>query len=147
EAIVHAYEEWGEDAVDRFRGMFAFALWDAPRRRLLLVPDRRGVKPLYYSCGAEGITFGSEIKALLEDPDVDRRWSAHALDAYLTLCYVPEPRTIYANIQKLPAGHLLVAEGDRVIVRRYWDLTFTGDGDPAREDDYLDRLQTLVDES
>ena len=147
ETIVHAYEEWGDQAVERFRGMFAFALWDERRRRLLLVRDRLGVKPLYYSVSNDGVTFGSEIKALLEDPDVDRRWSPHALDAYLTLCYVPEPRTIYDHIEKLPAGHLLIAESGRVIVRRYWDLTFTGDGDPAREDDYLDRLEALVDES
>jgi asparagine synthase (glutamine-hydrolysing) len=147
EVIVHAYEQWGERAVERFRGMFAFALWDGRRRRLLLVRDRLGVKPLYYSAGDAGITFGSEIKALLEDPEVDRTWSAHALDAYLTLCYVPEPRTIYANIHKLPAGHYLVAENGRVTVQRYWDLTFTGDGDPAREPEYLERLEALVDES
>jgi asparagine synthase (glutamine-hydrolysing) len=147
EVIVHAYEQWGDCAVDRFRGMFAFALWDAPKRRLLLVRDRLGVKPLYYSVTPGGVTFGSEIKSLLEDPDVPRAWSAEALDAYLALLYVPAPRTIYRNIWKLPAGHLLVAEKGRVVTRRYWDLTFTGDGDPSREDEYLDRLEALVDES
>jgi asparagine synthase (glutamine-hydrolysing) len=102
---------------------------------------------LYFSVNETGVTFGSEIKALLEDPDVRRAWSAESIDAYLTLCYVPEPRTIYEDIQKLPAGHFLVAENGRVTVQRYWDLTFTGDGDPAREDEYLDRLEALVDES
>jgi asparagine synthase (glutamine-hydrolysing) len=147
EVIVHAYEEWGEAAVDRFRGMFAFAVWDEPRRRLLLVRDRLGVKPLYYSANPDGVTFGSEIKSLLEDPDVPRAWSAEALDAYLALCYVPAPRTIYRNVWKLPAGHLLVAQNGRVRVRRYWDLTFTGDGDAAREAEYLARLEELVDQS
>ena len=147
EVIVHAYEQWGDDAVDRFRGMFAFALWDEPRRRLLLVRDRIGVKPLYFSPTDAGITFGSEIKALLEDPDVPRDWSAEALDAYLTLQYVPSPQTIYRSVFKLPAAHLLVAEHGSISVRRYWDLQFTGDGDPAREHEYLDRLEALVNES
>lgn len=147
EVIVHAYEQWGEHAVDRFRGMFAFALWDEPNRRLLLVRDRLGVKPLYYSHATEGLTFGSEIKSILEDPDVPRTWDAEALDAYLTLQYVPGPRTIYRAVSKLPPGHLLVAERGRVRIRRYWDLQFAGDGDPAREAEYLDRLDQLLTES
>ena len=147
ETIVHAYEQWGESAIDRFRGMFAFAVWDERRRRLLLARDRLGVKPLYYSVTPSGITFGSEIKALLEDREVDRTWSGEALDAYLTLSYVPEPHTIYRHIAKLPAGHFLVADANGFQVRRYWDLTFTGDGDAARESEYLDRLEALVDEA
>ncbi len=147
EVIVHAYEQWGDRAVERFRGMFGFALWDEPRRRLLIVRDRLGIKPIYYSLTKSGVTFGSEIKSLLEDPDVPRAWSPEALDAYLALQYVPCPRTMYAGIWKLPPGHLLVAENDRVSVRRYWDLTFTGDGDPSREADYLEQLDALVNES
>ncbi|HJZ74998.1 MAG TPA: asparagine synthase (glutamine-hydrolyzing) [Vicinamibacterales bacterium] len=147
EVIVHGYEQWGDAAVDRFRGMFAIALWDQPRRRLLLVRDRLGVKPLYFCVTSGGITFGSEIKALLEDPEVPRDWSAEALDAYLSLQYVPTPHTMYRAVHKLPAAHLLVAERGAVTVRRYWDLTFTGDGDPAREAAYLDRLDALVSES
>jgi asparagine synthase (glutamine-hydrolysing) len=147
EVIVHAYEQWGDRAVDRFRGMFAFALWDEPKRRLLLVRDRLGVKPLHYSATPSGVTFGSEIKSLLEDPDVPRGWSAEALDAYLTLTYVPCPQTMYSAVWKLPPGHLLVAENGRVAVRRYWDLTFTGDGDASREEAYLEELDRLVSES
>ena len=147
EVVVHAYEQWGDAAVDRFRGMFAFALWDEPQRRLLLVRDRLGVKPLYYSATPNGVTFGSEIKALLEDPDVPREWSPEALDSYLTLQYVPTPQTMYRGIWKLPAAHLLIAERGRVTVRRYWDLQFTGDGDPAREPEYLDELDALVTEA
>ncbi len=147
EVIAHAYEEWGDAAVDRFRGMFAIALWDEPKRRLLLVRDRLGVKPLYYAVTSTGLTFGSEIKALLEDPDVPRGWSPEALDAYLALTYVPWPHTMYRAIWKLPPAHLLVAERGRVSTRPYWDLEFTGDGDPAREEEYLERLDALVNES
>jgi len=147
EVIVHAYEQWGEKAVDRFRGMFAFALWDEPRRRLLLVRDRLGIKPLYYSVTPTGVTFGSEIKSIIEDPDVPRDWSAAALDAYLALQYVPSPQTIFRHISKLPPGHFLVADQRGVTVKQYWDLKFTGDGDPSREDEYLERLDTLVTEA
>src|ERR687889_1232204 len=83
EIIVHGYEEWGERCVDRFRGMFAFAVWDATARRLLLARDRLGVKPLYYAAVPGGIVFGSEIKSLLEDPAVRRDWDPDALDNYM----------------------------------------------------------------
>ncbi len=144
EVIVHGYEQWGAGAVTRFRGMFAIAVWDAPRRRLLLVRDRLGVKPLYYSLLPSGLVFGSEIKALLQDPDVPRDFSAEALDAYLALQYVPCPQTIYEAVFKLPPGHYLIAEPGRVSIRRYWDLPFTGTGDASREDEYLDRLEALL---
>ena len=147
EVIVHAYEQWGAEAVQRFRGMFAFAVWDEPKRRLLLVRDRLGIKPLYYAVTAAGVTFGSEIKSILQDRDVARAWSPEAVDAYLALLYVPTPRTIYQHVDKLPPGHLLVAENGRVSVRQYWDLTFTGDGDPAREEEYLERLDELLTEA
>jgi asparagine synthase (glutamine-hydrolysing) len=147
EVIVHGYEQWGDRVVDRFRGMFAFALWDDRRRRLLLVRDRLGVKPLYYCTTASGVTFGSELKAVMADPDVPHDWSPEALDAYLALQYVPGPRTMYEAVSKLAPGHLLVAEQGRVTVKKYWDLTFTGDGQVSRENEYLDRLEELVDES
>jgi len=147
EVIVHGYEQWGADAVTHFRGMFAFAVWDAPRRRVLLCRDRLGIKPLYYSLLASGMVFGSEIKALLEDPDVPRDWSAESLDAYLALQYVPCPQTIYEAVFKLPPAHYLIAEPGRVSIKRYWDLQFTGDGDVGREEEYLERLEQLLLES
>jgi len=151
EVIVHAHEQWGDLAVERFRGMFAYALWDERTRRLVLVRDRLGVKPLHYAVTPHGVTFGSEIKSLLEDPAVTRDWSPEALDAYLTLQYVPCPQTIYRAVWKLPPAHLLVAENGRVSIRRYWDLAFTGEADRAigkqDEDQYLDRLDALVTES
>ena len=148
EIIVHGYEEWGDACVERFRGMFAFALWDARRRRLLLARDRLGVKPLYYAeLPGKGLVFGSEIKAILEDPDVPRDWRPEAIDEYLTLLYVPAPGTIYTAVRKLPPAHILVAEGTSVRISRYWDLAFTGDGDERREDEYLEELDALLREA
>jgi asparagine synthase (glutamine-hydrolysing) len=148
EVIVHGYEEWGERCVERFRGMFAFAIWDSRRRRLVLVRDRLGVKPLYYTeLPGRGVVFGSELKSLVEDPDVTRDWRPEAIDAYLTLLYIPAPMTVYRGIQKLPPAHVLVAENGSVRTFRYWDLAFTGDGDPTREEEYLERLDALLRES
>src|SRR5579864_3171915 len=147
EVIVHAYEQWGEASVERFRGMFAYAIWDERRRRLVLVRDRIGVKPLYFAATPTGVTFGSEIKSVILDRDVPHEWSPEALDAYLALLYVPAPHTIYRDIYKLPAGHLLIADPNGVTVRRYWDLAFTGDGPKGDEAAYLDRLDALVTEA
>jgi asparagine synthase (glutamine-hydrolysing) len=147
EVIVHGYEQWGAACVERFRGMFAFALWDARERRLLLARDRLGVKPLYYATTPNGVIFGSEIKSILQDPSVPRTWRADALDAYLTLEYIPGPATIYAHVHKLPAGHVAIAERGSLQVRRYWDLEFTGDGDAGREEAYLQRLDELLREA
>ncbi len=121
EVIVHAYEEDGEECVARFRGMFAFALWDARRTRLLLARDRLGVKPLYYRCDGARVAFASELKALLHLPGP--RWpSLRSLDLYLTFGYVPSPATIFDGVHKLPPAHVLVAEEGGVRVRRYWDV-------------------------
>jgi asparagine synthase (glutamine-hydrolysing) len=148
ETIVHAYEEWGDGCVDRLRGMFAFAIWDSRRQRMLLVRDRLGVKPLYYATLPDGdLVFASEIKALLEHPAVPRDWSPEAVDSYLSLLYVPAPATIYRAIDKLPAGHLLVWDRGRTSVRQYWDLEFTGNGDESREDEYLERLEATLREA
>ena len=148
EIIVHGYEQWGERCVDRFRGMFAFAVWDAKARRLMLARDRVGVKPLYYAeLPGRGIVFGSELKALLEDPDVPREWRPDAIDAFLTLLYIPAPATIYKGIHKLEPGHVLIAEKGTVRTSRYWDLTFTGDGEARREGEYLEELDALLRES
>ena len=105
ETIVHAYEQWGDDGVHRLRGMFAFAIWDANRKTLFAARDRLGIKPFYYYSSPQGLVFGSEIKALLEHPDVRRELDHQALDAYLSLLYVPAPYTIWKNLRKLPAAH------------------------------------------
>ena len=148
EVIVHGYEEWGEHCAERFRGMFAFAVWDARARRLVLVRDRLGVKPLYYAeLPGRGVVFGSELKALVEDPDVPRDWRPEAIDAFLTLLYIPAPMTVYRGIHKLPPAHVLVAEKNSVRTFRYWDLQFGTTGRVATEDEYLEQLDALLRES
>lgn len=120
EVLVHLYEEYGDDFVARLHGMFAFAIWDEPRRRLLLGRDRLGVKPLFYAVHDNQLLWGSEIKAILA-ADVPRSVDPVALHDYLSFDYVPGPRTIFADICKLQAGHLLVWDGT-LHLRRYWDV-------------------------
>ena len=125
EVIVHGYEQWGDGALRRFNGMFALALWDARRQRLLLARDRMGKKPLYWHHSAQGLVFGSEAKAVLAAPWVEREINPIALHHYLTLQYTPDPLTIYQGIQQLPAAHLLVVEANgEVKVSRWWQLEF-----------------------
>ena len=128
ETLVHAYEEWGERFAERLRGMFGFALWDKRRRKLVLGRDRLGIKPLYYHVGREHLTFGSEIKALLAVPGVPREVDPEALELYLSLRYVPGPRTLFRGIKKLEPGCLLVWENDCVRSPQYWDLRTIADG-------------------
>ncbi len=123
EVIVHSYEEWGLDCLQRFRGMFAFALWDEPQKRLILARDRLGVKPLYYTLLPDGtLIFGSEIKAILIYPQVRRELDLEALDFYLTLEYIPAPYSIFKGIRKLPAAHFLVYDAGKLSLRPYWRL-------------------------
>ena len=124
EVIVHLYEEMGTACVDRLRGMFAFAIWDEPRRRLMLARDRVGIKPLYYHFDGHRLVFGSEIKAILAAPGVPRRLRPEALLDYLNLYYVPAPKSMFADVDKLPPGHVLVFEDGRVRTHEYWDLEF-----------------------
>jgi asparagine synthase (glutamine-hydrolysing) len=122
EVIIYAYRQWGVDAVQRLRGMFAFALWDADLRRLWLVRDRIGIKPLYYTIQAGRLLFASEIKALLADLDVPRAVDEDSLFHYLSFLTSPAPGTLFANIRKLAGGSMLLVHGDgRVEERRYWD--------------------------
>jgi asparagine synthase (glutamine-hydrolysing) len=124
EVIVHAWEEWGERAVERFRGMFAFAVWDEGKQILWLARDRVGKKPLYYLADGDRVLFGSELKAILEAPGVSRDVDLTALSDYLSLLYVPGPKSIYHSIRKLPAAHFALVTADRFEVRPYWDLPF-----------------------
>lgn len=124
EVILHGYEEYGIDIVNHLRGMFAFGLYDLNRKRLLLARDRIGIKPLYYAQRGDRLVFASEIKSILQDPGVERRVNHQALYDYLGFEFVPSPQTMFAGINKLPAGHLLVFENGQASVRRYWDLSF-----------------------
>lgn len=122
EAFLHLYEELGTGLFEHLRGMFAFALWDRPRRRLLIGRDRFGIKPLYYHDDGKRIAFASELKSLMLDPSVPRDVDVEALADYLTFQYVPAPRTIFRAVKKLPAAHFLVADSKGVRVERYWSL-------------------------
>jgi asparagine synthase (glutamine-hydrolysing) len=122
ETIVHLYQDHGDDLVRHLRGMFAFALWDSRRRRLLLARDRVGKKPLYYARAGGAFVAGSEIKAVLEHPGVDTAIDQESIDRYLSLQSIPAPHTIYRGVRKLPPAHLLVVENGRVEIRRYWQV-------------------------
>jgi asparagine synthase (glutamine-hydrolysing) len=128
EVIVHAWEAWGERCVDRFRGMFAFALWDRNRETLFLARDRLGVKPLHYAALGDGtFIFGSELKALLEHPRLAREIDPFAVEEYFALGYVPEPRTIFRGARKLPPAHALTLRRGTPVPEpvEYWDVRFT----------------------
>ncbi len=124
EVIVHAYEEYGTGCPEHLAGMFAFAIWDVRRRRLFAARDRLGQKPFYYARRGEHLCFGSELKALLALSDIPRELDEVALHHYLSLQYVPEPRSIYRGVRKLPAAHWLSFEDGRLRLERYWDLDF-----------------------
>jgi len=124
ECILHYYEDEGDACVERLRGMFALAIWDRRRRRLLLARDRLGKKPIYYTVQNGQLYFCSELSGLLAGlparPDVD----LESIDLYLALQYIPEPRTAYQGVFKLPAAHTLVWEGGQATIRRYWDYSY-----------------------
>jgi asparagine synthase (glutamine-hydrolysing) len=144
EVIVHLYEEYGTACLARLQGMFAFAVWDARKRMLFCARDRVGIKPLYYAELGDSLVFASEIKALLEDPDVDRKVNYPAIDTFLTFTYVPGRETLFSNIFKLEPGHYLLVENGRVTRARYWDLAFTDSGPPMRFGEAVEKLADLV---
>ena len=123
EVILHAFEQWGIDCIERFRGMFAIALWDTRRRELWLIRDRVGIKPLYYSVHHGRIAFASEIKALLQDPEQERALDEEALYHFLSFLTTPSPMTMFRGIRKLPAGSWMrIREDGDVTESRYWDV-------------------------
>lgn len=127
EVIVHAYEQWGEACVNRFQGMFAFAIWDNVKKLLFIARDRLGIKPLYYSYLATGeFIFGSELKALTAHPDFNLTIDEYAIDQYFTFGYVPDPKTIYKNTFKLAPGYYLTVKQNDSIPqpKQYWDVCF-----------------------
>ncbi len=151
EVIVHAWEEWGEASVNRLQGMFAFAIWDENRKTLFLARDRFGKKPLYYTMLADGrLLFASEMKALLVCPEVPRGINLTAVEDYFAYGYVPESKSIYSHIFKLPPGHhLTVVRGrHRAEPVQYWDLSFDGDWEFRTEEqaqhELLDQMREAV---
>ena len=147
EVIVHLYEDYGVDCVSKLRGMFAFAVWDSNNKTLLLARDRVGIKPLYYYLGNKFLSFGSEIKALLADPEVDREIDPAMIDRFLAYYYVPGGQTPLRNVFKLEPGHVLVVKKGHCDIHRYWDLDFSGANQPGRSNDFDRQLLAVLDET
>ncbi|MDB6002402.1 MAG: asnB, partial [Rhizobacter sp.] len=124
EVILHMYEEMGERCVTRFEGMFAFALWDRRREKLLLARDRIGIKPLYFTQTSDALIFASEIKAIIADPDVGKHLNLEAIERLFTFYYLPGRQTMFEGIFKLEPGHTLTVERGKVSIKQYWDLSF-----------------------
>src|SRR5258708_10306716 len=124
--------------------MFAFALWDRLLQRLLLVRDRLGIKPVYFYRSRDALFFASEIKSLLESPDVPREVDDTALSLYLSLRYVPGPRTMFRHISKLQPGHLMVVEQGRVQIHKYWDVPYQSEPDATADPE---EFESLLEES
>ena len=124
EVIVHLYEELGEACVDKLRGMFAFAIWDARQKALFLARDRVGIKPLYYWLDGKSLVFGSEIKAILADPEVRAEVAPEMVDRFLTFYYMPGEETLFCGIRKLQPGHWMLIKDGKVHIQQYWNLHF-----------------------
>ncbi len=145
ETILHAYEAWGTDCVNRLRGMFAFALWDDRNRILFAARDRLGKKPLHFHHDGHRLLVASEMKALLQDPDVPRRISRTGLRFYLMLHYIPAPHTIYEGIRKLEPGHWLRWTNGKLETRRYWNPELVADHRPGSE--WIEELRETLREA
>jgi asparagine synthase (glutamine-hydrolysing) len=150
ETIVHAWEQWGEDCVHHFRGMFAFVLWDRNQQVLFMARDRLGVKPLHYAITDDGfLVFGSELKTLTAWPGFRRDIDDQAVEEYFAYGYVPEPRTIYRTALKMPPGHRLTIRRGQPVrpPEEYWDVPFQPNPSqslPAAEDELIERLREAV---
>ncbi|MDT7602088.1 MAG: hypothetical protein QOF61_85, partial [Acidobacteriota bacterium] len=147
EVLPHLYEEYGTRMLEHLNGMFAFALWDARRRRLFLARDPFGEKPLYWGVFGGKLLFASEPKVLLAHPAVTTSINLDALRQYLAFDYIPAPLSIYRGIQKLPAAHALTLEDGRVEVSRYWQLSYRKPARTPSEDEAAETLRELLADS
>ncbi len=143
EVILHLYEQYGTDCVQHLNGMFAFAIWDERKQRLFLARDRLGKKPLYYTLTPHAFIFASELKAILECPDVPREVDSSVFPYLFTYGYVPCPQCIIKGVSKLPPGHMLTCQDGQISVRRYWHLRFA-EGKPQPRAYYVRRLRELL---
>ncbi len=147
EVLLHGYRQWGELFVEHLRGMFAIALWDSSNRKLMLVRDRVGKKPLYYFLNDKRLVFGSELKALLADTTIPREIDPAALDAYCSFGYVPSPLSIFKGIKKLPPAHMAVCTPDKISLHAYWDVNMDTVTEPIEEGRAVAELREIFDES
>jgi asparagine synthase (glutamine-hydrolysing) len=145
ETIVHAYEEYGTDCVKHFNGMFAFAIWDKNKKKLVLARDRLGIKPLYYYHDKEKIVFSSEIKSIVEYPGLKRDLNEFALSDFLMFQNILDDKTFFKGIKKLLPGNILVIDKNGLSIKRYWDVIFTP---KEKESEYLEeRYRELLNQS
>ena len=144
EVIIHLYEEHGVDCVKQLRGMFAFAIWDAKRRRLFMARDRVGIKPLYYCQTQDALYFASELKAIIADPAVPRDICAPAIRQFLSFFHVPGENTLFQSVKKLLPGHYLLAADGKISISQYWDLQFTGERRTKPFDEVVEELYGLL---
>lgn len=148
EVIPYAYEEYGIDCIKKFQGMFAIAVWDARTQELFLVRDRVGIKPLYYYKNKNRFAFASEIKAIVEDKEIERELNHSAFYSYIGFEFVPAPETMFKNIYKLPAAHYLRYKDNKIDVKQYWDLEFNdGENTNFNLDETVEELRRLLDEA
>lgn len=148
ETIVHAYEEFGAECLEKLRGMFAFAIWDFRRETLFIARDRVGKKPLFYSLTDDGnFVFGSELKVLLAHGEIKKEIDFAALDAYLTFGYVPEEFCIFKQVKKLAPGHFLIFKNGTITIEKYWDFRYEPITEVKSEPEYVAQLQELLREA
>lgn len=142
EAILHAYEEYGEDCPAKLNGMFAFAIWDQKLKKLFIARDRIGIKPLYYFYDHERFIFGSEIKAILQTEEIPRRIDLQALDNFLTFEYIPAPLSILQDVKKLMPGHSISLSNRQLKIKKYWEVEFNLN--EASEAEFKYRIRELL---
>lgn len=147
ETILYQYEEYGIDCVQNLRGMFAFAIWDARTRKLFIARDRFGKKPLHYYLDGDKFVFGSEIKSLLQHPEILKEVNHQAIINYIAYGYTPEPDTMFKGIAKLPPGHTLIWQEGNIKISSYWDLEFKPDNTSKEDKYYIEKVENLLKES
>lgn len=145
ETIVHAYEEWDVDCLQKFSGMFAFAVWDKNKTRLFLARDRIGIKPLYYYSNTDKFLFASEIKALLVDPEIPRKPSNHVIYNFLVTGFQSYTGdTFFTNIKELPPAHYMIVDRHQLSIKRYWSLAISEPKETRTDEAYASELRKLL---
>lgn len=145
EVIVHAYEEYGTECPNKLNGMFGFAIWDQHKKRVFLARDRIGIKPLYYYVDHTRLVFGSELKSIMQIPDIPRAVEPKALDTFLTFEYIPSPFSIFKNIFKLPPGHWASYQNGQINIQQYWSFNYKA-ADQS-EHDFCDELRNILEDA
>jgi len=145
EVVLHLYEDKGAECLKDLRGPFAFAIWDSRKERLFIARDRIGKKPLYYTYKNQALTFASEIKAILQDPDVSKEVNRPVVTDYLSYGYTPTPETMFKGIMKLPPAHFMIYEKGNIRLEKYWELDFSKKL-KLSETEYCDRTMDLLGE-